>query len=395
MKRKDCTGYYKKNSLSGIKDKVNAFFTCTDLRNIKSPVFSIITTIIFCLLFQCAFAQEPGQTENFTTGSQDTVHVNIAFDDDLFASEEPLEITLAFDIRGFQRTKDQPQDFDATITVKTSSTDSVTQEISLRARGESRRRICDFPPISLNLKKLEGPAAGLQNQGKLKLVTHCKQSSLYEGYVLKEYLAYKLFNLVSPYSYKTRLVRVHYVDINRPDKPYTAYGFIIEDTDDMAERNHSVEIDNPNITQKDMIPEHMVRVALFNFMIGNTDWAVPSLHNIKLLKSLELFTAQAIPVPYDFDFSGFVCTSYSAPAPALPIKNVMERYYMGICVPDEDLNTILDEFWELKEDILGTINNCEYFSSSQKKQTASFIESYYKMYDRRNILIQTVKNTCK
>lgn len=326
----------------------------------------------------------------------DTIQLNIAPIEGFFSVEDPLLITLAFDIRGFQRTKDEPEDFQATITIMTSDSDSVTQEISLKARGYSRIRICDLPPIMLNLKSMGEQVPGLDDPGKLKLVTYCKPSSLYENYVLKEYLVYKMYNLLTPYSYRARLVRVNYVDINRPNKPYTAYGFIIEDLDDVAERNNAVEIDNPNLSYDDMIPEFMLRLFLFQYMIGNTDWAVPSLHNIKLLKSLDMLTDKAIPVPYDFDFSGFVFTDYAKPAPGLQdrIMEVTERYYMGSCPEEETLNAAIDEFEKLREKFMEILVDFPYSSSGSHKQTEKYIESFFKLCERRNVLVNSIKNDC-
>lgn len=341
--------------------------------------------------------QQSEMTGEVSEQIEDTIQLHITPNEGFFAVEEPLLITLAFDMRGFQRSKDNPEDFPATITIRISDSDSITQDISLKARGESRRRICDLPPIMLNFKDMGEQVPGLEDPGKLKLVTYCKQSSLFENYVLKEYLVYKMYNLFTPYSYRARLVRVNYVDIKRPDKPYTAYGFIIEDLDDVAERNNSVELDNPNLSVLDMIPDEMLQLSLFQYMIGNTDWAVASLHNIKLVKSLELLTDKAIPIPYDFDFSGFVYTNYAAPAPALrqTIKEVTERYFVGACPEEEALNEAVDKFEALEEPLMETITNFPYFSSSSYKQTQKYIAGFYNQCEKRNVLMNNILRSCR
>jgi hypothetical protein len=217
---------------------------------------------------------------------------------------------------------------------------------------------------------------------------------MYESYVFKEYIAYKLFNLVTPYSFKTRLVKINYIDINNPGKIVTAYGILIENEDKLAERTNSVVINSKNLTQKNMITVDMLRVALFNYMIGNTDWAVPTQHNVKVLKNLDLQIDKAIPVAYDFDYSGFVNTVYAAPSDQLPIKTVLERYYLGICIDQKELDPVIEEFGELKDQLLGTINEFEYLSTGSKKQAVNYINGFYNMYRYQNFPMSDLNRTC-
>lgn len=314
---------------------------------------------------------------------------------DFFGSEELLQMTLSFDIREFLRTKDRTKYQDAILTVNINTGDSITQHIKLKARGKMRCSYCSFPPLMLKFK--DNVTEGERKQGRktLKLVTHCYLSPKYENNVLKEYLAYRLFNLVTPYSFKTRLVRIHYVDIHKPYKTYTTYGILIENEDNLAERNNAVIIDNKYVTQNHMNSEDMTRVALFNYMIGNTDWSVPYQHNVKILKSLDVLSDKGIPVAYDFDYSGFVNTGYSAPREELPIKTVTERYYLGVCLGNEELNPVIDQFEGLKGRFLSTINEFEYISMGSKKQLVAYINSFYKVYKHQNTLLSDMNRTCK
>jgi hypothetical protein len=313
---------------------------------------------------------------------------------DLFGSEELLQITLCFDIREFVRTKNQPEYKDARLTVKISEKDSVSQRIKLKARGFMRLSYCSFPPIMLKFSGGKDSSL-IQGKGTLKLVTHCSKSSVFEEYLFKEYLAYKLFNLVTPYSFKTRLVQIRYVDINKPENAFTAYGFLIENEETMAARNHAVVLNLTNITQKQMEPVQMARVAVFNYMIGNTDWSVPFQHNVKLLKTLTELSDKGIPVAYDFDYSGMVNTMYSAPAELLPIKNVAERYYLGMCYSDGELEPIISEFMGLKDQFLEIVNDFDYLSQRDKKQVEDYINSFYKMNKNQHLLISDLNRTCK
>jgi len=313
---------------------------------------------------------------------------------DLFASEEPLQMTLCFDIREFVRTKNKPENFSATLSIKLSESDSVSQKIKIRARGEMRRKYCQFPPIMLKFKNSD--TGNVQNRSSnIKLVTHCMPIKLYEKYILKEYLTYKLFNHVTPYSFKTRLVKVTYVDINRPEKAFTAFGFLIENEEKMAERNGAVIVNNGNLTQKHMNQVDMARIAVFNFMVGNSDWSVPMQHNIRILKSIEVNSDKGIPVAYDFDYSGLVSASYAIPSVGLPITDVKERYYLGVCYKDEELKPILDEIMGLQDKILGTIGSFDLLSDNDKKPLENYIESFYQKYRNQDVLLSEFNYTCK
>jgi len=191
------------------------------------------------------------------------------------------------------------------------------------------------------------------------------------------------------------VVKINYVDINKPNKAYSAYGFLIENEDNMAIRNNAVITDNMNAMQKNMNSEDMARVAFYNYMIGNTDWSVANQHNVKILRSLEVPSDKGIPVAYDFDYSGFVNTVYSVPTEGLPIKDVTERYYAGLCYSNEELVPIIDEFAGMKEKFLKTINDFEYLSMRDKKITETYINSFYKMYKAQNFLLNDLKCTCK
>ncbi len=359
------------------------------------PIHHITLVVFISMISTWTYSQE-------MTGIMDTVAqepfatehgVKNGFD--FFASDELLEMTLSFDVREFLRTKSQPENLDASLTVKLSDTDSLSQQIKVKARGEMRRTYCAFPPIMLKFKGSGKDSGRICGKGNLKLVTHCNATADFKGNVLKEYLAYKMFNLVTPYSFKTRLVKITYIDINRPEKTFEAYGFLIENEEKLAERNHAVMIKVLNATQKDMSPLDMARIAVFNYMIGNTDWTVPYQHNIKIMKSLETPVEKPIPVVYDFDYSALVNAVYAIPHERLPIQDVSERYYLGICNQDEVLNTVIEEFEELKDDFMGTIRSFEYLPKNEKKFVENYLNSFYKSYNQNTYLISALNRTCK
>jgi len=313
---------------------------------------------------------------------------------DFFGSDEILEITLQFNMRNFIKARLEPdKNFEARLTVVTPDKQTLTQDIKMRARGKMRRKFCTFPPIMLKMKKCQDQEQVFP-KGNIKLVTHCSQAANFENYLMKEYLAYKLYNVITPYSLRTRLVIVNYVDSLNPKRSIREYGFLIENEKELAARNNAIIIENLKIGQNHMDNYEMTRVALFNYMIGNTDWSVAEQHNVKVLKIDEPTSEKGIPVTYDFDYSGFVNTTYSSPNDQIPITHVTERYFQGGCYSDEVFRKVIEEFENLKPELMKTIEEFPYMQNGQKKLAASFINSFFKKYKREDALIADINRTC-
>ena len=92
------------------------------------------------------------------------------------------------------------------------------KEMRMKARGAFRRSHCSMAPFWLNIRKAEVENVHLQDVNRFKVVTKCQGSKAYDDYVLKEYLAYKIYNIISPISFRVRLIRMSYVDTGRKNK---------------------------------------------------------------------------------------------------------------------------------------------------------------------------------
>lgn len=314
---------------------------------------------------------------------------------DFFASEELLELTLIFDVSEFLKTRFEPQSFDATMMLKTDNNQTISRKIKIKARGGMRRSYCAFPPIMLKFDDDDSGTFHTKGRQNIKLVTHCNRTPQFRSYLMKEYLVYKLYNQITPYSFKTRLVKISYADARNPKKLFTAYGFLIENKDEMAARNHAVVLDNKFLTQKNMNSLDMARLAVFNYMIGNLDWSVPLLHNITVVKTLEAPSDKGIPVAYDFDYSGFVNPVYAVPFESYPIESVKERYYIGRCFADAELEPVIEEFESKKDELIGTINNFSYLSNGFKRQQESYLNSFFSICKDQPAMMSDLNRTCR
>ena len=154
---------------------------------------------------------------------------------DFFKTEQPAELTIVSDFRTLKSKKKKGVYQDAVGTLHLSQTDSISDNISICARGEFRRENCQMPSLIVNFKTTTPtPLSGLK---KMKMVCGCSSTAYSERLVLREYLAYKIYNFLTDMSFRVRLVKVNYKDINNKVKPYSQYAFLIEDVDELAKRN--------------------------------------------------------------------------------------------------------------------------------------------------------------
>jgi len=326
----------------------------------------------------------------------DTLNIQLSTDYDFFCTDEVLKLVLTFDRDAFLKEKNEedPDYLPAVIDIHLSDTLILTHDIRIRPRGNFRRNYCSFPPIMLNLKRSDIEIDAIANQGTIKLVTHCHNQNVFQDYVFKEFLAYRLFCNITPYSFKTRLVHIDYVDSQGNSDVLTRYGFMIENEDIMASRNNALVIDGEALKQDDMIENMMARVAVFNYMIGNFDWQLAKPHNMVIIKSLEIFSEKAIPVPYDFDFSGIVNTNYATVPSRLTIRNVTDRVYLGSCSLNEDLGEVIDEFIAMKSTFYDIIDSFEPGSARLKRQLTSYLNEFYRLAENKNLLLNIFAREC-
>lgn len=303
---------------------------------------------------------------------------------DLFSDETPLKVELVFNYKKFIRHKYKNEYMPAVVHIELDEGMIVSDSIRMKARGEFRRRYCTFPPIKLNFKKSKFTTPSLKSLRTIKLVTNCKFQDVYQQYLYQEYLAYRLYNAITPESFRVRMVEITYVDSEGKKEPITQIGFLIEDVDDVAARNQAVELDTERASFSDVDPIAMNRVALFEYMIGNSDWAVGNMHNVKLIQTQEDFAnIRRIVVPYDFDYSGMVNTHYALPHETLPIEEVTDRIYLGPCVDPAEIEATYQTFKAKQTELLSIIEEFPYLSERRKKMMNRYISSFFDNFERK------------
>lgn len=315
----------------------------------------------------------------------------------LFKDEKLLEITLKFDLSTYFRTKPQENYLPANLTIHKSKTDSINKDIKLKTRGVFRNQYCSFPPIELNFKKTDFGYSDLNKISKLKLVVQCGSGKDKEDYVLREYLAYKLFNVLTDTSFRVRLLTINYIDNKKDRKPVRQYGFFIEPVEKLTSRTGCIQIKSRYLNQKSIIPGIMDRLAIFNYMIGNYDWSVPGLHNILVIKTLKLNqSGLGIAIPFDFDWTGLVNATYAIPAEIVPVENVRDRLFQGVCRRKEVYEKELDLFLTKKAEFYMVINEFPYLNQRAKKDIIGYLDGFFNQLEgRRDIILYNFMNMCK
>lgn len=315
---------------------------------------------------------------------------------DFFDDHTTLKVALKTDLWNLIRNPQEEQFQPAVFSLITADSALLDYPIQLRARGISRRNICSLPPLLLRFDKNDSLPAELKYKGDLKLVSYCQNKPGFEDWILKEYLAYRIYNLITDYSLRVRLLHITYVDENDRIGPIIKYGFLIEDIDEMAKR---LDCREQNVESIHLYRLHQDRTSImdvFQYMIGNTDWSARVLHNIKLItpRDSSAFLIN-IPVPYDFDYSGLVNTTYAVPNPDLGIKTVTERLFRGICRTPEEFQSVFDQYVQKKEEVLQLIEAMEPMGKAARNYCRRYIEQFYQILENPRSADASIVRQCR
>ena len=323
----------------------------------------------------------------------------------LFAGDEIVEITIRAPLTALFRERDKTNHVDGAVEYVGDDGNKAILAIGLSTRGNYRNdpRNCRFPPLFLDFKKKKVAETLFAEQDKLKLVTHCKNSRSYEESVIREYLAYRVFNLLSDLSFRVRLLRVTYIDITRNNKEAVHFGFLIEHRKSFAKRTGIPVAHIRSIKVAQLQPAFTNLTSLYHLFIGNTDFSqiAPEpdddcCHNHALFaRSDEAFFS----VPYDFDMSGFVKAPHSVPTGKSRLQHVRQRRYRGWCEFNDRLPENIALFRARRNDIVALVESNDLQRTSPKKSLLGFIDKFYDIVedpDRvEKKLIEDCKSTAK
>ena len=128
----------------------------------------------------------------------------------LFQDNYPLLMQLQFSTKDMKKNTNDSTYIKSTLFIQNEESTWDSLKIKLRARGNHRRQNCYYVPLKLKLKKKVSRGTIFEGNTKLKLVLPCLLEKDNDDLVLKEYMAYKLYELISPYHFKTRLANIEF-----------------------------------------------------------------------------------------------------------------------------------------------------------------------------------------
>lgn len=301
----------------------------------------------------------------------------------LFAREEPLEFTLIADFKAVNRDRnpESTQTFPATIVITRTDGTPASIALQIRTRGHSRRKpqTCSFAPLRLEFQRDHMTGTALAGPRTLKLGTHCRNDGEFEQYVLREYAAYRIFNLLTPRSFRVRLAKATYVDAASKKNVARRYAMFIEDEDDVARRMEGRISDAKGILFRRADSETVTLMTLFEYMIGNTDMSMTEQHNIRIV---ETPASTFYPVPYDFDYAGLVNAVYAAADKRLGITSVRERLYRGPCRTAGELDPLLARMRAVKSDVMALYDGLADFNNADRREAKAYLDEFYRTIDR-------------
>jgi len=314
----------------------------------------------------------------------------------LFSSGGAVEFVLEADWNVLDDDRGQDsEERPGRVRLRNPSGQEVTIPVEVKTRGNFRlrRSTCFFPPLRLDFPEKGTEGTVFNGQDKLKLVTHCRDRESYEQNVLEEYLAYRIYNLLTDASFRVRIARITYVDTAGEIDPVTRMAFFIEDESALAARVEGRIMDVPGAPPSHFQQDQAALMYIFQFMIGNTDWAMTQFHNLKALG----IGRDCFPVPYDFDWSGLVDAPYAGPNPKLVgvIADVRERLYMGLCNDSIDYQAAYARFLEKREAILALPRSVPGLSEGNQRSAVSYLEAFFQILEVESAARRQIQASCR
>lgn len=315
----------------------------------------------------------------------------------LFAETAPIEFSLIANFNALQRDRDtlSTKRFAGTLVFRDSAGAERRLPVTLRTRGHFRlmTRNCRFVPIRIDFPDSGRKGTPFAGQTGIKLGTHCQNDDRrYDTYTRREYLSYKLFNIVTPMSFRARLATGTYIDSASGKNIATHTALFIESEADLARRMGGRVREMRGALFDDLEPEQLLRASLFQYLIGNTDFSWAALHNTRVV---QMPNGTIYPVIYDFDFSGLVAAHYATPDPRMGIRKVTERRYRGPCRPLEDYVKAAQTFVSQKAAIMTAIETVPGATKDDREWNNQFLREFFERVEKPQDLKRHVVDQCE
>ena len=302
----------------------------------------------------------------------------------LFAGHDVIHIVVKAPFARLKanRTPDAPPT-DGVLVVPGDAPETLAVKLSLRGVTRRRADICAFPPLRVEFPDKPPHGSLFEGQKKLKLITHCLAPESARKYVLLEYAAYRMANVLTPLSFDVRLASIDYQE---PDgRPVISrYGVFIESEKELAKRNGLTEVKAPHrIAVTALNAAAAARYAVFEYMIGNLDWSMimgaageDCCHNTKLLGE-DGATGDLIPIAHDFDSAGLVDPPYALPPAGSGVDDILDRRYRGYCRHRSEAQNAAAQAVAARTKIFAVIDETPGLDPSARRVADSYLARFF------------------
>ena len=316
-----------------------------------------------------------------TGGEPSTIFDELSYD-------EVVDLSIEVDLEALCANYRDDTKHKAVLTFDDKSGEQQFWPIKLQLRGKFRRMHCaEIPPLKLYFDKEDLKLGGFAEYNDFKIVNYClADKEAARELLLKEYMAYKIYNELATESFRVQLLRITYRDIKSGRKT-KQLAIMIEDTGLLKKRINAHKFQKPEIYQQSMFDMEQVQtMALFQYMIGNTDWQLNLEKNIKILEQDRYY----IVVPYDFDFSGLVNPPYGIPNSKFNRASLLDRVYLGFKDTTHEMEVVIDQFRTKQPAIYELIKSNKQLRAISKKEMLGYLDTFYD-----GLSIETVTGTAK
>lgn len=321
----------------------------------------------------------------------------------LFDLQDSMDVTIKAPWKTIVRKKKIQDPYPATIEFTDELGNAMTLPLTVERRGVKRQELCKFPPIKLRFQKQDAKGTTFRGEKSLKMVTHCEAGSIYEQYYLLEMIIYEMYQQLTDYSFRVRPLNIVYHDTTNDKADDPRFAFLIEDDSDVADRHGLKKLKTPRVSHRKLEPNVSALFSLFQYMIGNVDWAAlrgpdpdECCHNVKLIAPEPQEEGDWVyPVPYDFDSAGLINAKYAAPPEGLPIKNVTQRLYRGYCWHNEGLDGARELFLQKKSDIMALLANENRLKPKTRRDAENYLKKFFDIIEDDDDFDKNILSKCR
>lgn len=296
---------------------------------------------------------------------------------DYLTPEEGAKLTLEVDLTTIIEQKKTNNYFPAILTTESGE----VFRLEVKPRGKYRRKKAELPPLKLKFSNKALQAAGFDTLNEIKLVMPWSDKPESDELIVREYLAYRMFEHLTKACVKARLIKLNLRNTHVEKSRMSMYAILVEDDENTVARLNGQLVERYGLPADSMVMNQAALVAVFEYMIGNTDWDVSMMRNVRLVRPND--TDNVWIIPYDFDFSGLVNAPYASPSSESGLRLVRERFLMANGIPADALKKATQVIKSAKEELV-TICRSKHLSRPATSDMINFLESFFVNIDEND-----------